>query len=1143
VIELRLLGSLDLRGPDGRQLNSLLAQPKRIAILAYLCAATPRGYHRRDKLLGLFWPESDSEHARASLRNAIHVLRRSLGQETIVARGDDELGVDFAGLRCDVVDFDEALKAERGEEALELYRGDLLEGFFLSELPGFEQWLEGERSHLRAEAARAAQFAAERHDALRNVTTAVGLARRAVELAGHDERTLRRLIELLDRLGDRAGAVRAYETFAERLATEYAAEPSAETKALIAHVRARGETSSRVDLPVQGDRPTPGAPVIPGYEIERELARGGMATVYVARDVKHGRSVAVKVVRPEIAAALGADGFLREIQVTAQLAHPNILPLLDSGSIDGMPFYVMPFVLGESLRARLGREVRLETAEAMRLVREVADALQYAHRRGIVHCDIKPENVLLVEGHAIVADFGVARALATQSGDERGATHPAIVLGSRAYMSPEQLDGGEIDARSDVYSLGCVLYELLAGEPAKADGKRTRRQLRARRPDVSDRVLMAIERALVPSPRDRFTSAGEFSASLETNPEATRKTSIRRWPFYAAIPLVIAAAIAVWLVAEMVQTRSQERGPSGGGSSTKAATFVVPLPAGQVLANGSGVAVAVSPDGKQLVYAAATDSGRMLYTRPIDQIDATPLPGTKGASHPFFSPDGQWIGFFADGHLRRVASTGGRAIVITRVEGSLGGASWPTNDTVLFAQTESVNKGIFRVDTSGGTPQLIAAPTAGDNNYWWPNQLPGSAILFGVTTGMDFDVTRIDALNFATGVRKTLLVHGNSPRYVASGHIVYAGRSSQSGVVTLHAIPFDPSKLEITGHSALLADSVLFTTGLQSAQFDLSRDGLLLYVASQGAGVDTLLWLNASGRTQRIEFIPPGRYGLPALSPDGRHLGLTISGDSLFTLLVDLDRRVVRPIVQDMRNTHMTVWSPAGDRLVFSGARAGGPSNLYLTRIDDSAPIQQLTMSPQHQDPGSWSPDAKYLAFAQDNPGTNWDIYLLDMTAPIPQPRSLIQTRFQEHTPMISPNGRWLAYVSDASGRPEVYVQGFPDPGRRLQASFTGGDEPLWSRDGATLYYTSSRRDNGCLAPLPTTVCVWAMRVEDKADLKLGPPVLFAQGGSNANRGWGRPRYDVSRDGRLLIVHRGRRIVAPDFVAVLNWPAKLKDQP
>ncbi len=566
VTELQLLGSLDLRGADGRQLNSLLTQPKRMAVVAYLCAATPRGFHRRDKLLGLFWPESDAERARASLRKAIHMLRRSLGEETIVTRGNEGVGIDFGRLGCDVVRFEDGLKAERTEEALAFYRGDLLEGFFLPELPEFERWLDGERSRLRAAAAGAARLAAERQDWQRNVTVAVGLARRAVELAGDDERTLRKLIELLDRLGDRAGAVRAYETFAERLGAEYEAEPSEETRALIARVRARGEATPRgARVQSQVGRPGPSAPFIPGYEIERELARGGMATVYVARDVKHGRAVAVKVMRPEVAATLGADGFLHEIQITAQLAHPNILPLLDSGSVDGLPFYVMPLVSGESLRARLDREDRLDAAEAVRLVREVAEALHYAHRHGIVHCDIKPENILLAEGHAIVADFGVAGALAKQSGDGRNPTQAQIVFGSRAYLSPEQAEGRGVDARTDVYSLGCALYELLTGKPPGGGGEQSRSTGKLARPiaakhsgehalgstvTVPSNLDRVIHRCLARAPDRRYHSAAEFQDSLvesPTDPSAAPlalRFALRRPRVVAAIVGVSIAVVA-----------------------------------------------------------------------------------------------------------------------------------------------------------------------------------------------------------------------------------------------------------------------------------------------------------------------------------------------------------------------------------------------------------------------------------------------------------------------------------------------------------------------------------------------------------------------------------------------------------------------
>jgi DNA-binding SARP family transcriptional activator len=565
TFDLRTLGTAELRGPDGRSVRSLLAQPKRFALLAYLAIAQPRGFHRRDKLLALFWPDADTEHARTSLRKAVHVIRRALTEDSILARGDEELGIHPERLRVDVAAFESLGSEGRLAEALDYYRGDLLPAFFIQGAHGFEEWLDLERGRLRQRAAELARTLAEEYEGKQQLTLAVSFARRAFELSSSDERAVRRLIELLDGLGDRAGAVHAYEEFARRLAVDLEIEPSAETRALVERVRNRLEARLRSTIgrrqspagdvdrsstsmasrsprvadpsrlePAVADRAAPEHssytphPVgtlldIPGYIIERELAQGGMAVVYLARDVKRGRRVAIKVLRSDLALGPGIERFFREIEIMASFAHPHILPLLDSGTVAGIPYFVMPYVAGESLRGRLERERRLDVAPALEIVRQVADALHCAHARGVVHRDIKPENILFAEGHAVVADFGIARA-AEYSGAVR-VTATGVAFGSPAYMSPEQARGErDVDARSDIYSLGCVLFEMLSGRPP-FDGASPNEllikhqvepppRLRAVRPDAPRFVTDAVATALAKEPNDRFQSAHEFMDAL-----------------------------------------------------------------------------------------------------------------------------------------------------------------------------------------------------------------------------------------------------------------------------------------------------------------------------------------------------------------------------------------------------------------------------------------------------------------------------------------------------------------------------------------------------------------------------------------------------------------------------------------------------
>src|SRR5690242_11570734 len=523
MIELRMLGRLSLTGADGREVRTLLGQPRRFALLAYLAAATPSGFHRRDSLLALFWPELDQEHARTALRQALRVLRAALGSGVVVGRGDEDLGLDVGQVWSDVAAFDRALAAGERLEAMDLYRGPLLEGFFIADAPDFERWLEGARARLQDAAARAALALVEQCESRGNLTTAARWARRAVALTPHDETLLRRLIALLDHHGDRAGALEAYEAFALKLAEDYAAEPAAETRALVAAVRARERAVPTVPLLAMDLVARLRTGLAGRYRIERELARGRTATVVLAHDLRHDRAAAIKVLHPELAAAVGPERFLREIQFAARLDHPHIVPLHDSGEADGLLYFVMPYVVGESLRDRLDRERQLPIADALGIAGDVADALGYAHGLGVVHRDIKPENILLADGRALVADFGIARAI-TAGGTER-LTETGIALGTPAYMSPEQAtEDGEVDGRSDVYALGCVVYEMLAGTPPftgpTAQAILARHAvdpvapIRTVRDTLAESIEAAVLKALAKVPADRFPSAVAFAHAL-----------------------------------------------------------------------------------------------------------------------------------------------------------------------------------------------------------------------------------------------------------------------------------------------------------------------------------------------------------------------------------------------------------------------------------------------------------------------------------------------------------------------------------------------------------------------------------------------------------------------------------------------------
>jgi DNA-binding SARP family transcriptional activator/TolB-like protein len=572
MTELHLLGSTDLQGPEPERFQPVLTQPKVLALLCYLALARPRGFHRRDTLLGLLWPELDQARGRGALRKAIYELRQALGADAILSRGGEEVRLNDDVITCDVVAFEEALEAGEVERAVERYRGAFLAGFFLADGAAFEQWVEGERQRLARSYRTGLERLAERAVAQGDRQAAVTWWRRVSEQDPYSTRVALRVMEVLEAAGDRAGALHYAERHAARLREELGAEPAPDVAALADRLRAHPERHATLRTQAESSAATEHferftAAIASRYTILRELGAGGMATVYLAADRKHERKVAVKVLRPELAAVLGAERFLQEIKVTANLQHPHILPLHDSGAAVGFLYYVMPYVAGESLRERLNRETQLGVEEAVQLAEGVATALDYAHRQGVIHRDIKPENILLHEGQALVADFGIALAVTAAGGTRLTGT--GLSPGTPAYMSPEQAAGDPaVDARSDVYALGCVVYEMLAGEPPftgpTAQAVLARQaldpvpNLRTIRTTVPEGVVQAVERALAKVPADRFATAAEFSAALTTPsgdivpaPKRPRaRTARRKWSIgaLAAAVALVAAASAWWIM-------------------------------------------------------------------------------------------------------------------------------------------------------------------------------------------------------------------------------------------------------------------------------------------------------------------------------------------------------------------------------------------------------------------------------------------------------------------------------------------------------------------------------------------------------------------------------------------------------------------
>jgi eukaryotic-like serine/threonine-protein kinase len=845
------------------------------------------------------------------------------------------------------------------------------------------------------------------------------------------------------------------------------------------------------------------------YAIERELGRGGMATVFLAHDVRHDRKVALKVLRPELAAIIGAERFLREIRLTANLQHPHILPLHDSGEADGFLYYVMPYVEGESLRGWLARERQLPVEDALGIATEVAAALAYAHKHGVIHRDIKPENILLTSGTAVVADFGIARAL-TEAGAGR-LTETGLSLGTPQYMSPEQATGErDLDARSDVYSLGCVLYEMLVGEPPYT-GPTTQsviakvlteapRRVRSTRPAVPGHVDAAIHKAMAKLPADRFRGAAEFAEAL-TVPGAMMDTDVvaagpaerpsrrldRRHLLAAGVALLLAIVIGVagWL-------RSAPTPPA------PLVRVVLALPPDARLENREGSPVALSPDGTTLVYSGS----RQLFLRRLDQIDPVPLPNTERAGQPFFSPDGQHVGFLADGNLKRVALTGGPAITLSPAS-ELMGATWGSGDTIVFA----ASGGLFRVAASGGTAQRIQfADSAPGRLYRWPEFLPdGKRLLVTVagTTPYHF----VGLVDPGSG-KVTRLGRedepSTNPHFVEPNWLLYLG-----GEATVFAMPFDWRAGRVTGTGRPVLENV--RRGVWGdAKLGLSRAGWAVYQKAPSQRRLTLVDRRGIATPISTEA---RTFSDPRFSPDGGEVAVTMlaPGQGLAGDIWTLNLRQATLSRLTFGGLHQfPAWSADGREIlvvkrlrgVVTVPAGGGPLDSLLEKPN------VLESEPTH--------DGRALVYRE--PGVPGDLYYVRRDS-LDHPHPFVVSPFDERSPALSTDDRWLAYVSNETGRDEVYVRPFPEGGGRWQVSAAGGTEPRWRRDGRELFY---RNADTLIALQVHTRPRFA--VEKRTVLFTGDYVTSTRHAT----------YDVHPDGQRFVFVTGDRTEATDLILVQN---------
>ncbi|MFI5207729.1 MAG: protein kinase [Gemmatimonadales bacterium] len=858
------------------------------------------------------------------------------------------------------------------------------------------------------------------------------------------------------------------------------------------------------------------------YTIERELGAGGMATVYLAHDVRHDRKVALKVLRPELSAILGGERFLAEIKTTANLQHPHILSLFDSGEADGLVFYVMPYVEGESLRDRLNREKQLPVEDAVRIAREVADALQYAHTRGVVHRDIKPENVLLHGGHAMVADFGIALAASRSEGSTR-MTETGMSLGTPAYMSPEQAMGErDITPRADVYALGCVLYEMLSGEApftgptAQAIIARVMteepRSLTLQRHTIPPHVEAAVRQALEKLPADRFATAEAFAEALgRPDALAYARTDasvppVRALPWRARLrdPFVLVPSAACLVVLAVALGLARRPAPAAVPAISYRLTTPDSIRPDWDLAPWPA---AISPDGDVVVY--RKDHIGMLYALRSDQLEPTAIPGTTNGDQPSFSPDGAWLLFEQEGQLRKVRLAGGQPVTIT-TGASGNGVDWTARDQIVLG-ADGPFHGLSIIGAAGGQAAALTHPDSarGENEHLWPIATPDArSVFFAIWTG-SLATARLAVASIPEGTTTRLNVAGIRPLALLDDYLVFV---QADGAVM--AVRLNSAMRKTIGQPFPVHDPVSVTAGLNGNSGIYASHGGAM-VTSQGGALGRLVWLGSSGHSDPV--VPGVRwYAFPRIAPDGRRIAVIVSEDGKRDAWIGDATLHTFSKVTSVGTVTSVEWSADGSRLVYTAASQGG--DVWSLPLAGGAAAERLFGAPSMTLAAAPSPDGRYLAVVSGTGISGIMEVRLDSSRVA---RPYTATPAVVLDPKFSPDGRWLALASAETGRFEVYARSFPNPSAGIQVSLAGGTEPVWSGDGTRLYYRAGP-------------ALMAARVALSPSFRLiSRDTVLATFSALANIYFSAD-YDVSRDGKRVLAIEPQ---SSDFQLVVspNW--------
>jgi len=883
------------------------------------------------------------------------------------------------------------------------------------------------------------------------------------------------------------------------------------------------------------------------YHIERELGQGGMATVYLAADLKHDRQVAVKVLRPELAAVLGAERFVVEIKTTAALQHPHILPLFDSGEAEGFLYYVMPFIEGETLRDKLNRERQLGIEEAVRITCEAADALDYAHRHGIIHRDVKPENILLHDGRVMVADFGIALAVSAAAGGRM--TETGLSLGTPQYMSPEQATADRvITARSDVYSLGCVLYEMLAGQPPHAGGSTQQLLMKiiadpvaavtTLRKSVPPNVAAALAKALEKVPADRFDSAKLLAEALR-NPTFVLTAAGggtgaavggTPWKERLATPLAVAAALL--LATTALGFWGWSRPPV-----KPVIRYGLALPADQALRDLDARTFDLAPDGSWMVYVGpgSTPAGQ-LWVKAHERYEARALAGTAGAIAPAVSPDGLWITFNVAGQLRMVPTGGGPAATLADSVFPPAPSLWLDDGTVVYLD---VRGRLRRVTPHGGVASLATNSDSGLGGVPTSALPDGRGVLVKTCDLGCVTVSELWVVDLRSGESHLLFPDVAWGSYI-DGLLLVIGRDGE-----VLAVPLDLGALTVRGTPVPILDGVKLDAG-NIPDFALSASGSMAYLAATANRAQyEAVWVSRDGAAVPVDTAWTFDMGGPvvagwALSPDERRLAIGLrTGSNPDIWIKELDGGPVSRLTFSAAGEYRPRWTPDGRALAFLSDRLSASSpDLYVRHADGTGEDSLvLDLAPGIYE-ASFSPDQQWLLLrtgprAAVGQSTRDIVVMRRATDTLPVP--LLDAAYDEMTPMLSPDGRWLAYVSTETGRGEVYVGPFPRVKTgKWQISTAGGVSPIWSRSGRELFFVNAAREMVSRAVLTAP------------SFQLGPERVLFPIGDRYVIGTGLlTPFDIGSDGRFLMVRRARASgsggTAP-LIVVENWIQEVKQR-